>query len=210
MPAVSGSTWRYTGGAKMTSTGLQLTDTGQQRTGGAFAIKPARLLGLTANFSVFLGGGTGGEGMAFVMADASTNTPTSLGAGGAGLGYGGLDGLAIAFDTVHQNGEPAAPVIGLVGGGASSNLLYFASAPVPKLRGAWHKVAVSVTRAASNGTVQEATVTVSLDGKRLFAAAVPGAALPLPDKVYLGFTAASSTMTDRHAVTVGSLSVLTP
>jgi hypothetical protein len=34
--------------------------------------------------------------------------------------------------------------------------------------------------------------------------------LPLPDKVYLGFTAASSTSTDRHAVKVGSLSVLSP
>ena len=210
MPKVSASAWRFTGGAKTTSTGLQLTDTGQQRTGGAFAIKPANLLGLTANFSVFLGGGSGGEGMAFVMADASTNTPTSLGAGGTGLGYGGLDGLAIAFDTVHQNGEPPTPTVGLVGGGASSNLLYFTSKLVPNLRGAWHKVTVLVARAPSTSAVQEATVTVTMDGKRLFAAAVPGAALPLPDKVYLGFTAASSTLTDRHAVKVTSLSVLAP
>ena len=176
----------------------------------AFAVKPAHLLGLTANFSVYLGGGSGGEGMAFVMADAATSTPTSLGAGGSGLGYGGLNGLAITFDTVHQTGEPPTPLVGLARGGAASNLLYVTSVQVPKLRGAWHKVTVLVARAASTGDVQEATVTVTLDGKKLFAAAVPGAALPLPDPVYLGFTASSSTLTDRHAVKIGSLSVLSP
>jgi hypothetical protein len=210
LPKVSRSAWRFTGGAKMTSTGLQLTDARQQRTGGAFAAKPAHLLGLTANFSVFLGGGSGGEGLAFVMADAATSTPTSLGAGGAGLGYGGLDGLAVVFDTVRQNDEPATPAVGLVRAGEGANLLYVTSAAVPKLRGAWHKATVSVARATSSGPIQEATVTVTLDGRKLFVAAVPGAALPLPDKVYLGFTAASSTSTDRHAVTVGSLSVLSP
>ena len=210
LPYPSWKSWTFTGGASVGKGGMQLTGTAKGQTAGAFEKAPAHPFGMKAVFQVFLGGGSGGEGTAFVMADASRTTPATLGAGGAGLGYAGLPGLAVVFDTQRQDGEPAMPVVGLVTGGTGSGLHYVASSSTPQLRGRWHKVVVTVTRAPSKEPYAAATVTVIMDGRKRFAAAVPAAMLPLPDEVYLGFTATTSDATDRHLVRGVHLTALKP
>ena len=55
--------------------------------------------------------------MALVLADASKGaTAASLGGSGSALGFTGIPGVAVVFDTYRNSGEPGPNVVGIVTG----------------------------------------------------------------------------------------------
>jgi hypothetical protein len=200
LPAPKSGPWQLNGGAAVTSAGLQLTGTAKNLRASAFDKTKVYPIGLVASFQVELTGGSGGEGMTFVLADATKVSPTAIGAGSAGLGYAGLPGIAVAFDTVQQPGEPQVPLVGVPVGGSSTKLQYAAATSIPGLRSGWHTVTVTLT---TNHAVQ-----VSVDGHRVIGMQIPTGLSPLPPAVYAGFTASSSARTDRHLVRNVKISTL--
>ena len=71
---------------------------------------------LDVSFDATLGGGSGADGLALVLADASTRNPTALGLGGGGLGFSGIAGTALALDTYQNGQDPSGNFIGLTNG----------------------------------------------------------------------------------------------
>ncbi|HEX2971499.1 MAG TPA: hypothetical protein VHP11_04165, partial [Tepidisphaeraceae bacterium] len=75
---------------------LRLTDTATGQTGSAFTKLPADITKFNISFDFRMGGGTGADGMAFVIQGVA---PTALGGGGGGLGYSGIaNSMALKFD----------------------------------------------------------------------------------------------------------------
>jgi hypothetical protein len=66
---------------------LQLTAATNYRAGSAFWPTVVPGVGITAAFDDFIGSGTGADGEAFVIADASVTQPTALGINGGGEGF---------------------------------------------------------------------------------------------------------------------------
>src|SRR5205814_1550177 len=98
-----------------------------------------------AAFTIQVSGGTGGDGLTFMLLDAAAAKPTALGAGGGGMGFAGLPGVAVAFTTYGQPGDPSNNFIGVSAGGNGRNLKYLAtSTNVPNLRSGTHAVQVVV------------------------------------------------------------------
>ncbi|WP_307623791.1 choice-of-anchor D domain-containing protein [Streptomyces sp. V3I7] len=182
--------WTYNGTAALSGTSLVLTPavsavtsargTGVQGT----AVPSARL---RARFRATIGGGTGADGLALLLLDASRATPTSLGAGGGGLGYAGLPGVAVTLDT-HRNGsEPSGNFVGVATGGTTLPTYTATSTAVPDLRSGTHALDVSVTTAGH--------LVVRIDGTQVIDKAVA-----LPRNVLVGFGGATGSATDKHTV----------
>ncbi len=147
---------------------LVLTENAPFLEGGAFATNqtvPSDCVGLS--FSFWMGGGTGGEGIALTLLD-STRATTLLGPGGCGMGYGadpdcapgaGLPGWSLELDA-HTDGA----LDGHTGDHAMLSLdgaldKPLARVPVPTLAsGSWRAVEVEVVDGA---------VSVWLDGQLL-------------------------------------------
>jgi lectin family protein/ASPM-SPD-2-Hydin domain-containing protein len=186
-----GGGWTFNGSATMTGKTLSLNNLTAATAGSAIYSQPEPGHDLRATFKVHIGGGTGADGMTFSLLDASKAKPAGLGAAGSGLGYAGLPGIAIAFDTYKDaRSYPSANFIGIAtGANAVTHLLNFAatSTKVPPLRQGTHRVAVS----AAGGVVA-----VSVDGKRVLSVKVAVPRLVLP-----AFTGATGTDTDSHDVT---------
>ena len=180
----------------MVGTALRLTATTKNQVGTAFwptALNPATT---TIEFDAALSGGTGGpsgggDGLAFVIADATANTPSALGVNGGGLGYSGIKGLAVALDTFGGATDPADNFLGLANGWNTPNtddLKWLATnTTVPKFRTATRHVTITI--AAGRVKVKIGT-TQYLD-----------VAATLPASAYLGFSAANGDYTDNHTIT---------
>jgi hypothetical protein len=195
LPAPKARSWQFNGAAttaRVAPGGVQLTKAARNQRGSAFAKTPLSPVGLTASFQVQVSGGSGGEGLVFVLADGSRTTPKALGAGAAGLGWAGIPGLAIAFDTVSESGEPSVPLVGIPLSGSNAGLQYVAASPLPSLRKGWHTVTINVTSKPS--------IRVTVDGAHVINIRLPSGLTPLPAKVYAGFTASTSRLTDRHLI----------
>ena len=124
-----------------------------------------------------------------MLADAAVARPTALGASGGALGYSGIPGIAVAFDTYKGAVDPSANFVGIANGtnGAVDRLAWLAtSTAIPNLRTATRHVVVDV-----NGGV----MTVSIDGTQYLSQAVT-----LPPNVLLGFTGATGWVLDNHQV----------
>ena len=109
-PAVG---WRVAGGGSATMVGdtLQLTDARTKRYAGS-AFWPHRLSGagtLTATFDEVIEGGSGADGLTLTILDAAAGRPSALGSIGGGLGWSGIRGFAVAFDTFQDPGDPSYP-----------------------------------------------------------------------------------------------------
>lgn len=135
VPDPSTGGWQLNGSATLAGQDLQLTQALAGQAGSAVFPQPVVTDGLTGAFTSVMGGGTGGDGLAFALLDPAGATPTSLGFAGGGLGYGGLPGVAVTLKT-HQNvNDPSANFVGLAIKATGDAFTYAATdVNVPNLR----------------------------------------------------------------------------
>jgi hypothetical protein len=105
------------GTSQLNDSRLQLTDGLANEAGSAFYYTPVSVQTFTTDFSFQLSNPSG-EGIAFVIQNASAGS-AAIGSNGAGLGYAGIaNSLAIKFDLVSDAGE-GPDSTGLYTGGAT-------------------------------------------------------------------------------------------
>jgi hypothetical protein len=128
----------------------------------------------------------GGEGMTFAWLDEHTS-PEALGYGGADLGFYGLPGYAVEFDTVDSSdGDPNNNHLSA---GSGSGYLYGTAAEVLELQsGEWIPVTVEF---------DQNQVVVRIDGYPWLDEAMP---VPEGTMTHFGFTAATSGDNASHDV----------
>lgn len=188
VPAPPDTGWTKNGSATGSGGRLQLTPAVSDQAGTAIFSTPVPTGNLQANFTVEIGGGTGADGLTFMLLDATKNTPASLGAVGGGLGFAGLPGVAVTFVTYAQYGDPSNNFIGISTGGSAGALSYAATATtIPNLRNGTHAVDVWV---GSTGHM-----IVKMDGTQVLDAAVP-----VPANALIGFSGGTGWVNDVHAV----------
>ncbi|MER6030981.1 choice-of-anchor D domain-containing protein [Streptomyces sp. NPDC001851] len=186
VPGPARDSWSFNGSAALSGADLVLTRAAPNETGSALHTVAVPTAGLRAEFSVEIGGGTGADGLAFVLLDP-TATPQALGAGGGGLGCSGLPGIAVTLDTHRNTNDPSANFLAIATGGTGDALTYASTATgIPDLRTGTHDVHVTV----ANGHLQ-----VDLDHVRVLDTAVR-----VPTPALVGFTAATAALTDIHLV----------
>jgi hypothetical protein len=185
--AAPGSAWSHNGAASISAGVLRTTPATANLAGSAFFTQPLDSRHLTIQFDQTINSGTGADGQTVTFADASKATPASLGVKGGGLGFSGIPGIAVAFDTYKNSVNPSSNFVGVTNGpGAATDLLHwlFTASPAVSLRSATRHVKVE----ALNGTI-----TVWIEGTRVLSGAAA-----LPPKVLLGFTGGTGGMTDVH------------
>ncbi|MEV5969402.1 choice-of-anchor D domain-containing protein [Streptomyces sp. NPDC051921] len=189
VPGPNAGGWKLNGNAQISGGDLQLTQATADQRGTAVWPVPVLTDGLRATFTTVIGGGTGADGLSFALLDPARTTAGALGAGGGGLGWSGLPGVAVTLDT-YDNGasDPSANFLGIATGGSGPALTYASTTTnVPNLRAGGHTVNVAVT-----GT----TLTVTVDGTQRLSTSVAS----LPPTAFLAFTGATGGSTDIHAV----------
>jgi len=180
-PAQGG--WVDNGTATQEGGTLQLTDaTTPSSAGSAFFPTPVDANALSVSFTATIGGGSGADGMALVLADPS-NGDNDVGYAGGGLGFAGIVGTAVGLDTYPTD------FVGIAQGSDPSDTLpgwLAQTTAVPPLRQGSHQVLV---------TVDNGTITVSIDGTQVLSTAVS-----LPPTVLVGFSGGDGSLTDAHDV----------
>ncbi|MDP2898838.1 MAG: hypothetical protein Q8Q12_20060, partial [bacterium] len=189
------ATWLLTGdGASHDETNgrLVLTSAGGDLEGSGFLRQTIDATKFDASFRLYIGNGSGADGLTF----AWVRGPTFLGGGGGSLGfYGGLDGYAVKFDT-YTGGAPepenyVAAVSGTQGAGETG---FFFNDTIPEMEDAgWFYVEIKF----NNGHLQMwmsneslgYPLTLVLDGT------IAGYA---GFDAYFGFTAATGGATNNH------------
>jgi hypothetical protein len=191
LPAPGGG-WSYNGAAVMSGSDTRLTQAVNNQRGSVVYPTPVSTGGVRVQFNAQIGGGTGADGMTFAMLNP-TLPATALGSGTTGLGFAGLSGVAVAFDTHQVTGYPSGNFAGIATG-ASNGVLKFAQTVnlFPPLRTGTHNVGVSVG---------SGVITVFLDGAQILQARVS-----LPPEVLLAFTGATSGLNDIHAMRNAAIS----
>lgn len=193
VPTPGAGGWKLNGATRISGNDLQLTQASTSQRGSAVWPVPVLTDGLKASFTTVIGGGTGGDGLTFSLLDPARTTPSALGGVGGGLGYAGLPGVAVAFDTYKNPSDPSANYVGIATGGTTSGLTYASTTTnVPNLRSGTHAVSVTVTGK---------TVTVSVDGTQRLRTTVAS----LPPTALLAFTGGTGGVTDIHAVRGASI-----
>ncbi len=190
IPDPSEGGWQLNGSAALEGTSLALTQAVSNQAGTAFWPQKMDSHNLQFEFEISIGGGTGADGLALVLADASKGaTAKSLGASGGGLGFSGIPGIAVAFDTFKNSANPSSNFSGISNGpGSEPKLLHWLgtvnlSAP---LRNTTHKIKITTSGNAITGFI---------DGTKIGTLAVT-----LPSSAYIGFSAGTGTQNDRHAI----------
>jgi hypothetical protein len=184
-----GSAWSHNGSATISSGVLRTTPATAGTAGSAFFTTPLDSHHLVIEFDQTINGGTGADGQSVMFADASRATPKSLGATGGGLGFSGIPGIAVAFDTYKNAANPSNNFVGASDGpGAASDVLHwlFTSTSVANLRSATRHVKVELLNGA---------ITVWVEGVQVLS----GTANVAPH-VLLGFTGGTGGLTDIHQV----------
>ncbi len=181
-----GSGWQRNGHASLVGSVLQLTPAKMAESGSAFWPKAVPSDNLNVSFVEDIGHGSGGNGMTLTLANAAKASPYNLGGDGSALGFGGIDGIAVALSTYPSGTNESANSIGLVTAKSNFGSLNWAviDSAIPALRPGPHTITVSV-----NGDL----VSVSVDGSHAF-----DATAAVPREVYVGFTAATGQVTDAH------------
>jgi predicted lipoprotein with Yx(FWY)xxD motif len=191
-----GGGWSYNGSAVMSGSDTQLTTA---RGGDGSVVYPTAVTsnGLRVQFNEQIGGGTGADGMTFALLNPATAS-TARGSGGSGLGFAGLSGVAVAFDTHQVTGYPSSNWAGIATGASKTGVLKLTSSvnEIGDLRAGTHNVEVTVT-----GGV----LVVYFDGAQILAQKVT-----LPRTVKLAFTGATGALTDMHEVRDAAISVGAP
>ncbi|HWF31169.1 MAG TPA: choice-of-anchor D domain-containing protein, partial [Solirubrobacteraceae bacterium] len=185
-----GSAWSHNGTATIISGAIRTTAAVANSAGSAFFATPLESRHLIVDFDQTIGSGTGADGQTLTFADASKAASTALGVRGGGLGFSGIPGLAVAFDTYKGTGAPSNNFVGITEGPTSTSvpdvLHWLATAtPSASLR-ATHHIKVEVLNGA---------ISVFIDGAKTLSATEA-----LPAKVLLGFTGGTGGATDIHEV----------
>jgi Abnormal spindle-like microcephaly-assoc'd, ASPM-SPD-2-Hydin/PQQ-like domain len=179
MSAPYGNGWTRKGSTTVNGQTVQLTPAAASRVGTAVCDTPVATARLKANFTLQIGGGTGADGLTFMLLDRAKSTSASIGGAGGGLGFAGLSGVAVTFVTYQKN------LMGITMGG--SPLTYVTtSTSIPNLRAGTHQVDIAVSGK---------NLVVTLDGTQVFNTAVT-----IPANAYVGFSAGTGSLTDVHAV----------
>jgi hypothetical protein len=187
VPGPTASGWQFNAAASMHSSSLRLTSVTASQRGTAFWPHAVTSGHLHVSFVEKSNGGTGGNGLTLTFADASTMKPTAQGSGGPMLGFGHILGVAVALQTTPSSTNSATNAIGLVTGVSGTGLRWITTdSAIPVLRSATHLITVDELNGA---------ITVTVDGLLAFQASVA-----VPPHVYIGFTGATSPLTDVHEV----------
>jgi hypothetical protein len=193
VPAPDGAGWTLNGSAALSGSDLVLTRAVNAQTGSALYGTAVPSATLRARFTAVIGGGTGADGMAFVMLDPAQATPQALGGTGGGLGCAGLSGVAITLDTFRNVNDPSSNFVGVATGGTGDALTYAATATaIGDLRTGSH--VIDITAAVGH-------IHVSVDGKPVIDTPVS-----LPGSVLVGFTGATGGLNDTHTVQAAAIS----
>jgi hypothetical protein len=190
-----GTGWRFNKSAVPSGSQTVLTPAQTYKAGSALYSSQVFTNGLTATFQLSMSGGTGGQGMTFALLDPTSGVPTAVGSSGSGLGFGGLQGVAVAFVTQPQSGIQSANFVGIATSTTGGKITFVASTTnIPSLRAAPHEVLIQVV-----GDV----LTVSIGGTQVLSSAVPS----LTPTALVGYTASTgaSTSTDVHTVSVAQI-----
>ncbi|HEX4466080.1 MAG TPA: DUF5979 domain-containing protein, partial [Solirubrobacteraceae bacterium] len=186
-----GSAWTVNGTAALVTGGVRLTSATSQQAGSAFFSQPIESRHIVLEYDQTINGGGGADGMAVAFADASSTGPDAVGAAGGGLGFSGIPGIAVAFDTYEGTGAPSNNFVGITDGptGSAKDVLHWLTTATvaSSLRSAVRKVKIEVL---------SGTITVWIDGTQVLSGTAA-----LPSKVYLGFTGGTGAITDIHQAT---------
>ncbi len=186
------STWNFEGSAlwDAANSWVELTAPLNNQSGTAFqTAATVDATNVQVEFSFYVSGGTGADGISVTAIDASRMT-TFVGGTGGGIGYRGLPGWSIEVDTwynaEHNDPTPEDHLSLHLDGNVDSPLVW---AALPEMEdGNWHTMAVSVV-----GT----HVTVEIDGTTHIDQTVSGlSSFP----AYVGFTAATGGSTNHHLI----------
>ncbi|MFC1411854.1 choice-of-anchor D domain-containing protein [Streptacidiphilus sp. N1-12] len=195
VPGPTDPSWTRNGQAALDGDTLALTTAASgYGAGSSFYPTPVPSAGLHASFTVRLGGGTGGDGLALVLLDPARADATALGQPGSGLGFVGLPGTAVALTTSWNGAVGSGNFLGFTTSapGASGDPVFLATAVAPTpLRTGTHLLTVDCTGGH---------LLAALDGTPLLDRAVA-----LPPTVLLGFTGANGGSNDDHLISAVSL-----
>ena len=189
IPAPAATTWQVNPKATLSGATLILTPNTTSSAGTAFYRTAVPSANLTIGFDATIDQGTGADGMTLAFANAANTAPTAIGAPGAGLGFAGLSGVAVALDTWQTAGDPSANFIGVSTTAVSGVLKYVATTTaIPNLRNSTHHIDV---------TVVSGRIKVWIDRG---ANPVLDTTVTMPPNVLVGFSAGTGGSTDRHSV----------
>ena len=187
VPAPPATGWQDNGSATTSGGTIQLTPATSGQAGTAVFATAVATAHLDARFTIQIGGGTGADGLSFMLLDPALTTPASLGDPGGGLGYEGLGGVAVCFVTYAHVGYPSSNFVGIATGGSNGTLAFAAtSTTIPDLRTGTHTVEV---RTSAGHLI------VSMEGVQVLDTVVA-----IPANALLGFSGATGGLTDVHGV----------
>jgi hypothetical protein len=188
VPAPPAAGWQDNGSATTNGGTIQLTAAATGQAGTAIFGTAIPTAHLDARFTIQIGGGTGADGLSFMLLDPARTTPTSLGDPGGGLGFEGLAGVAVSFVTYQHPGYPSDNFVGVATGGSGGTLTFAGtSTSIPALRTGTHAVEVTTSPAGH--------LVVAVDG-----VAVLDVAVAIPANAFVGFSGGTGGRTDVHAV----------
>ena len=186
-----GSGWSINGNASVAGNSLVLTPNAANQAGNAVSTGTYAFGGLKAAFDLTIDQGNGADGACFALVPSDTPA-TALGGAGGGMGWNGMGGTAVCFDTYQNPGEPSANFVGI----ADANGYTATSSSIPPMRNATQHVDVAVTGTAIavkvNGVqVLTGTLTTATTGRVVFSAGTGG-------------------LTDRHMITNTTITAAPP
>lgn len=184
--------WILNGAAAVADGGLRLTEATPDQRGSAYW--PEELdstRDLTVQFDATIADGTGADGVAMILADPARGaTATELGGLGGSLGFGGTPGWAVALLPATNGTGEEWNFVGLSDGlrvDEFQALNWLGTAKLPaRLQNTTARVRVVFSGGRATISVNDLT-TLTLP-------------LALPDRVLLGFSAATGGLTNRHAI----------
>jgi hypothetical protein len=194
--------WQLNGSAQLVSSAsppnLQLTPATNWVTGSAFYPTPVPGAGVTAAFDAFIGSGSGADGLTFTLADATVTQPNTLGVGGGGEGFSGINGVAVSLDTWQNTTDPSNNFVGIATTSSPSQSLNYATTntSVASLLNTVHHFVV---------TTSASGLTVTMDGTQVLTLATT-----LPPYAILGFTASTGGFNDVQQVQNVSITAGSP
>ncbi|WP_052443294.1 choice-of-anchor D domain-containing protein [Streptacidiphilus neutrinimicus] len=184
------ATWQANGATVLPGDGsIQLNPATAYQKGSAVFKQAVRTEGLRATFTVKMGPGTGGDGVAFSLLDASRAHTNALGTTGGALGIAGQSGVVVGLDAAAYSPKPGyGNFVGVANSTYGSTTLDYLSTArlATALRQGTHQVDVQVTGGH---------VLVWVDGVQQL-----NVAATLPDYAYVAFSGGTGSMYDAHTI----------